>query len=180
MATPTAANVRVGSTDYTGGVFSAPTGTTLPTTATGSLAGAFTTGNVGLISDGGVTQSIGNSTTDIKAWHNNDTVRTIQTDSTVTYQFEMIETNAVTLGLYYGTGDASSFTITGGQGSRKSFVIQVIDETSVIRIVIPDGQITARGDTVFSGTDILRYPITITAYPDASGNKAYGYLGTGS
>lgn len=173
---PAADNVRVGAADYAGGVFRAPSGTTLPTDATSALNAAFLSRNVGLISDEGVTQSIGNTTTDIRSWQNNAIVRTLTSETKVSYQFTMLETASVALETYYDNFTAGASEITGQSGLRCSWVVQVTDEGNDIRIVIPDGQVTERGDTVFSSTDVLRYPVTITAYPDSSGNNAYCYV----
>ena len=175
---PAADNVRVGAADYAGGVFRAPTGTTLPTSATAALDAAFLSRNVGLIADDGVTQSIGNTTTDIRSWQNNAIVRTLTSETKVTYQFTMLETASVALETYYDNFSGGASEITGQQGIRQSWVIQINDEGNDIRVVIPDGQVTERGDTVFSSTDVLRYPVTITAYPDSSGVNAYQYVGS--
>lgn len=173
---PAADNVRVGAATYAGGVFRAPVGTTLPTDTSTALNAAFLARNVGLIADDGVTQSIGNDTTDVRSWQLNQIVRTLVSNTKVTYQFTMLETSSISLETYYGNFSSSSFQVTGEQGIRQSWVIQVDDDGNAIRIVIPDGQVTERGDTVFSSTDVLRYPVTITAYPDSSGVAAYGYV----
>ncbi len=175
MAT-TADNVLVG---VTGGAYVAPEGTTLPTTPSASLNAAFE--EVGYISEDGVTQSIGADITDIKAWQNGDVVRKIQTSHDLTYQFTMIETSDVTLEAYYGNYAAGVVEIDGSQLPHKSWVLSVLDGTDVVRIVVPDGQITERGDIVYQNADAVGYPITISCFPDGSGNKAYMYVsGTGS
>jgi hypothetical protein len=170
MAT-TADLVRVG---VTGGVYTAPSGTTIPTTVEGALDGAFA--EVGYISEDGVTQSIGADNTSIKAWQNGDEVRVIQTSHSLTYAFTMIETSEVTLEAYYGNYTAGTVEISGDQLPRGPWVISVVDGDAAIRIVIPDGQVTERGDITYQNADAVGYPITISAFPDGSGNKAYMYL----
>lgn len=172
----TASNVLVGTT---GGVHIAPEGTTLPTNTTTALNAAFD--EVGYISDDGVTQSISEDITDLKAWQNGDVVRKIQTSHDLTYQFTMIETSDVTLEAYYGNYAAGAVQITGTQLDHHAWVLEVEDGDDDIRIVIPDGQITERGDIVYQNGDAIGYPVTITAFPDDSGVKAYLYVsGTGS
>jgi hypothetical protein len=168
-------NVRVG---VTGVVYVAPLGTTLPTSATTTPAGGFT--DVGYISDAGVTQSIAEDITDIQAWQLGTVVRRVQTSHSLTFQFEFLETNATTLAQYYGTYASGVASVTGVAGARQSWIIHVDDGTSDIRVVIPEAEISERGDTSYVNGEAVRYPVTLSAYPDDSGVKAYIYHVTGS
>lgn len=173
MAT-VAANVNVG---VTGGVYFAPVGTALPTSPSAALNVAFL--EVGYLGEDGITQSVGDTTTEIKAWQNADVVRTIQTDHSATFKLTMEETNANSLAAYYGANYVAGVgQIKSGVLARKAWIIHVIDGTSLIRIVVPNGQITERGDVVYQNGAAIMYPITIEAYPDASGVKAYVYYAT--
>lgn len=172
-------NVQVG---VTGAVYMAPSATAVPTSTVAALNAAFT--DVGYIGEDGVTTSVGTDTNDIKAWQNGDIVRRVQTSHEFTIQFTMIETNGKSLELYYGNytaggGGSGSVQITGAQPYRGAFVCHVADGSDVIRIVIPDGQITERGDVTYVNEDAISYDVTITAYPDASGIKGYLYFETG-
>lgn len=169
--TLTAENVKVG---VTGGIFGAPAGTTLPTSSSESLNAAFV--EVGYLSDDGVVQSMGASTTKIKAWQNSANVRTIQTEFDLTYKFTMIESNGTVMAAYYGNYTAGTVEISSDLGDRGPWVLNVVDGDDKIRIVIPDGDITERGDVVYKSDSAIAYPVTITAYPDTSGNNAYLYL----
>ena len=172
----TAANVLVG---VTGGAYVAPEGTPIPTNAVTALNAAFD--EVGYISEDGVSQSISEDITDLKAWQNGDVVRKIQTSHDLTYALTMIETSDVTLETYYGNYAAGAVEITGEQLPHKAWVLEVEDGDDIIRVVIPDGQITERGDIVYQNGDAVGYPITITCFPDDDGVKAYLYVsGTGS
>jgi hypothetical protein len=170
-------NVRVG---VTGAVFRAPAGTALPTTATGALDTGFW--DVGYISSDGVTLSTSTDTNDIQAWQNGDITRTVQTSHSFTVQFTMLETNETTLGLYFnafthGAGAASGVAqVKGVQGYRGEFVINMTDGTQTMRLVLPDAQVTDRGDITIVNGDAIQYQVTLTAYPDGSGNKAYLYF----
>lgn len=170
-------NVRVGTT---GQVFAAPTGTTLPTNATTAPHATFLAGEIGYVSDAGITQTIGAESTSIVAWQNADVVREIQTSHTVTFQFEMLETNSKTLAAFFGNYSASTVEVTGEQLGRQAWVIHVEDAGNDIRIVIPDGQITERGDIVYANAEAVRYPITITAYPVSDVKATIYYAGAGS
>lgn len=175
----TAANVKVA---VTGSVYVAVSGTALPTTVTGALNAAFT--DVGYISEDGITAATASDQTDIKAWQNGDTVRSIQSGHDFTVAFTMIETNEKTLEVYFnnfthGAGAASGIAqVKGTAPYRGAWVINVVDGTDLIRIVIPDGQISARDDISLASGDAIGYGVTIKAYPDASGVKAYYYTET--
>ena len=170
----TASNVLVG---VTGGVFFAPTGTALPTSPSASKNAAFL--EVGYLTEDGITQSIGDTTTEIKAWQNADVVRRIQTDHSAQFKLVLMETNANTLAAYSGDNySAGVEQVKGGVMPRKAWILDVVDGSNLIRIVIPDGQITERGDIQYVNGDAITRPITIECYPDASGVKAYIYYTT--
>lgn len=171
--------VRVG---VTGAVYFAPAGTPVPTSVSGSLDAAFE--DVGYISEDGVSESTGTDTNEIKAWQNGDVVRRVQTSHEYSITFTMIETNEKSLELYYGNythglgADNGSVQIDGSQPYRGAFVINVVDDTDLKRIVIEDGQITERGEVVYKNDEATAYTVTITAYPDSNGVKAMIYYET--
>ena len=158
----------------TGEVSVAPTGTAAPTDADTALPAAFKA--LGFVSEDGVTETRDRSTNDIKAWQNAATVRTVVTDATLTYQMTLIETNADTVELFYGTtvdGVEGSFAIIpASTGGRKSFVIDVVDGDELIRTYVPSGEVTEVGDRVYASGEPIGYDVTITAYPDNTGKAA--------
>lgn len=167
-----AENVRVA---LTGAMMVAPIGTALPGDADVKPNEAFV--DVGYIHADGVTQTIDAETTDIKAFQNGDIVRTIQTSHKVTFSFTMIETNDVSLKLYYADPDGTvkAVKLTGRQSPHNEWVFDVLDGDYVIRIVIPNGQIVERGEVTYKNDDAIGYPVTVAAYPDDDGVKAYIY-----
>lgn len=175
----TAANVKVA---VTGSVYTAPTGTALPTSVSAALNTAFS--DLGYISEDGVVLSTATDQTDIKAWQNGDTVRSIQTSHDFTVAFTMIETNELTLAVFFnafthGAGAASGTAlIKGNTPYRGEFVINVVDGTDLFRLVLPDAQVTSREDITLANGEAIGYGVTLTAYPDASGNKGYLYVET--
>lgn len=172
----TAQNVRVATT---GAVSFATVGTALPLDAVASLAAAFK--DVGYIGPDGVTQAIETDVTDITAWQNGDTVRKVQTSHDVTFQLVMLETTVQSLKIYYAdkTATATAVKVTGAQSPHNVVVIDVLDEKHTIRIVLPDAQVTERGEIVYQNEEATGYDITMTAYPDSNGVKAYIYLDDG-
>lgn len=169
-------NVRVAAT---GGVFVAPTSTTLPTTSEAVYDAGFD--EVGLISEDGVVEAYDDTKTDIKAWQNGATVRTLISGTTMTLQWTMIESNAVSLPLYHkgaaitGTSGAAALAVTTALPDRRAFSLDVIDGDFHTRIVVPNGEVSDRGDITYKNDEAIAYEVTITAYPDDSGNLAYKY-----
>ncbi len=166
-------NVRVG---VTGAVYVAPSGTALPTSSAASLNAAFE--ELGYMDENGVAEIINEQITNIRAWQNSDIVRKVQTEHDVTYGFTPLETNPVVLEAFYGNytdGTDGEVEVRGGLADRFSWVIDVIDGDNELRIVIPDGQLTQRGQVNHVATDATKYPMTITGYPDGDGVKAYQY-----
>lgn len=170
--TNAADNVRVFTTGF---VAVAPSGTALPTNATSSLSASYE--ELGYIDENGVTESQGTSTNKIKAWQGGTVVRVVQTEHELTYKFVAIETNDTVLEQFYDQATYDGVVeITGDQPASKVWVVHAIDGDDLVRIVVPDGQVTDRGDVVYNGSDPVGYEFTITCYPDSSGVKAYKYL----
>lgn len=167
----TADFVRVG---VTGAVYRAPAGTTEPTDATASLNVAYE--EIGYLTEDGVVQNIDESTTDIRAWQNGDLVRRVKTETNITYEFTMLETNEAVLKTFYGDDNysAGAVSVTADQGVRGRWVIEVADGSYKHRVVIHDGQVTTRGQVSFVNGNAITYPITVTAYP-VSGEAAKIY-----
>lgn len=170
-------NVLVG---VVGGIFRAALGATLPESVAESIESTLVAngyGKAGYASTDGVTQAMGTSTSNVTAW-GGDTVRTVQTEHTLTYAFTPIEHNEQTLKMYYGEGATSSLVeINGEMLPVSSWVIPVRDGNKRIVIVIPRGQVTERGDVQYYGENAAGLPVTVTCYPDENGVKAYLYIG---
>lgn len=155
----------------TGTVSYAPTGSTAPTNATSALAAAFR--DVGYISTDGVAEARDRSTSNIVAWQNADVVRTVVTEASISVVFTMIETNAVSLELFYGkplnTTDGSIEIVPGKTGGRKATVVDYIDGTKFVRLYIPQSEVLEVGEvSLTSGGDAVGYEVTVMGYPDAT------------
>lgn len=147
----------------TGKVYVAPTSATAPTGSDSTLTG-FT--ELGYVSADGITVTHDRSTSQIRAWQNSDLVREVTTEATTTYAMTLLESNEDVIETYFGA------TITGGKiqvnpsatGGRKSWVIDVVDGSEVIRHYIPTGEVTAVEAQTFANGEAIGYGITITAY----------------
>lgn len=177
MSNVTAAKPKVG-----GGIYRAPLKTELPTDTATALNEAFK--SLGYISEDGVTNSNSPSSDSISAW-GGSTVLDVQTAKPDTYTFTMLEaTNVEVLKTVYGkdnvTGTlADGITITANDGEleKNSYVIDMIlaDDTKK-RIVLPEAKVTSIGDIQYISNGAIMYQVTLSAYPDESGNTHYEYM----
>ena len=177
-----AANVTTGKRRVDGGIYFAPAGTTLPTDATTALATAFK--NLGYVSEDGVTNSLSKETTEIKEW-GGDTVDVVLTAQNDTFSFTLIESlNVDVLKAYYGDENVSGtladgITITANSKElpEKAWVVDMIMRNGALkRIVIPRGKVTTTEEITYVDNEVVGYGITITAFPDVSGNTHYEYI----
>ena len=166
----------------TGGVAAGPIDSTLPTDATTTLPAGVTP--LGLVGDEGVSLTRERSTDDIRAW-GGQIARTVQTEFSETATLQFLESDkAEVLKEVYGEANV---TVTGGNIAIKHneqelpprvFVFDMKDGDKRRRLVLPNAQITSTEDITLVHSDIIRYGVTITAYPDEDGNCAYEYIGT--
>ena len=163
----TAENVNVGTT---GAIYVGATSATAPTSAIATLTG-FT--DLGYVSSDGVTETRDRSTNQIRAWQNSDLVREVVTEATATFSATLLETTAEVLESYYGAVidplDGSIEVNPGTTGGTRSFVIDLVDGTDVIRTYIPAGEILSIGEQVYQNGEAVGYDVTITAYVSAAG-----------
>lgn len=162
-----ALNVLVGAN---GGVSGAPLGTTTPVAVDSELDVAFD--DYGFISDDGMTETIGRTTSEIKNWAG-DTVRRVQTAHSVQYKLTFIETTDLTEEAFYGSDPSEG--IKAVQGLRQAWIMDVFDGDNTVRVVVPDGQVVDTGDITYKNDSAIAYSVTIEAYPDADGIKAYKF-----
>lgn len=160
---------------YTGGLYAAPAGTTVPlpgATAFEALDPAFT--KAGYIGPDGFTKNAEASDEDEYAW-GGIVVNTVRSEYSVTYELEFRETaNVDTLRIVFGEDNVTEDTATGvltvrsnaNMAPRQAFVFEMVDKGLGHREVIPNGQILASGEQTFSHAASTTIPVTIRAYPD--------------
>lgn len=174
-------NVTAGKPKITGSVFRAALTATLPTDATTALPTEFA--ELGYISDAGVVNSNSPSNTAIKAW-GGDTVLDVQTDKPDTFQMTFIETTREeVLKTVYGDDNVSGtydsgITVTANSKelAGHAYVIEMITRTGVKRVVIPNAKVTAVADISYTDGAVVGYGVTLSCYPDSSGNTHYEYM----
>lgn len=178
---PSSSNVSAGKPKVTGAIFIAPVGTTLPTDSTTALASAFV--ELGYASDAGVVNSESRETETIKAW-GGDTVLKPFTGKEDTFQFTLIEAlNVNALKLVYGdsnvTGDLTngiSIKSAAEDLDYHSFVIEMVLNGAIKRIVIPSAKVTEVGDITYADGEAIGYDTTLSCVPDAAGGTHYEYI----
>jgi hypothetical protein len=161
--------VRVG---ITGEMFSAPLATSAPTDSSTTLAAAWI--GHGYVTDDGVTEAWDDSVDTIVAWQNATTVRATRTESTLTLACTLLQTRGSNLELFYpgstveANGDEYKIDVMAPTSDRRSFVLNVVDGDDVIRIYLPNAELTDRGEVPYKNGDAVMYPVTITAFPNSS------------
>lgn len=176
----------------TGGVSFADTDTLLPVDAREALTDFIKGGYIG---EDGVTRTTDASDEKIIAW-GGDAVKTVRTEHSITYTFTFLESaNADVLRLLNGDENVEITPATASTGaqvrvlqtkrmpSRKAYVLDMQDGDARTREVIPSGQITTSGDVTFVHSDVIRYEVTIEAFPTVvdgvDGVKAITYTDDG-
>ena len=183
-----ASNVLAGKPLVGGGIFVAPKGTGRPTDATTALNVGYK--GTGYVSEDGVTETVDRSTDKIRAW-GGDTVKVVQSEFGVQYEFTFIETlNSEVLKTVYGGTNVTTTAATAAKGTlhkvklnsgtlpEQQFVIDMKDGNATVRISFI-GQISEVGEVTYSDEEVIGYPVTVTAIPGANGDSAIKYLTDG-
>lgn len=153
---------------------------TLPTNASDPIPGDFT--EVGAISSDGISEATNQDRTDFFIWQNNALARRVPGQFTKTLTFAAAETSLVTVGVQF-PGSTITQTAEGLSVAEKppvtdvrNWVLHGIDgNTRALRLVVPRGEVTERGDVVWSGENVTIYEWTLSCYVDPSGNVMYRY-----
>jgi len=155
------------------------TSITLPVNGTSALSADFF--ECGAISEDGITESSSQDRTDIFIWQGATLARRIPGQFTKTYTFAAAEQSLITLGVQF-PGSTITQTAEGATVAEKppvtdirSWVLHGVDGVKKQRIVVPRGEVTERGDVVWSSGDITVYSWTLSCYVDGAGVVAYRY-----
>jgi len=163
-----------------GSVYVAPTGTTLPNTATIALNVAFK--DLGYIDEDGVSLTPGVEFTDIMAWQSAVPVKTSLDSASFEVQFNMIEVKLDTFQLYFfNTTAVNNFgqgkiTMSSNPGTQeKAVVVDWTDDTGdKNRLVLPKAIIADRENLQLVRNQAVATGITLRAL-DSAGNYAFLY-----
>lgn len=178
----TVSNVTSSKPAVGGAIYWAPKGTTLPTTADGTLDAAFK--SLGYVSDDGITNSYSEDINTVHAY-GGDPVLTTRTNKEDTWAFTLLEIlNVDVCKFVYGadavTGDLASgiaIACDGISGDEGAIVVDMIMRGSVLkRTVLPDCVVTELGDITYNDTDAVGYETTVMAMADTAGKTHYEYI----
>lgn len=150
-------------------VYVAPLGTTVPADA----ATAFGVGweLVGLLDgDAGFTQSRSEDVTDLYAW-GGILVRTTRRNFKLTVSFTALEDNAVTRDLIWPASPAGSLVVP--RPERVLIAFEMVEGTTVKRLISAyEAEISINGDINDNETDLTKYELVATIFPDTSTTPA--------
>lgn len=179
----------VGKPKAVGGIYRAPANTALPTDADTALASEYV--GLGFVSDEGVTQTIERTVETIKTWEGLD-FRDIQSEYGASYSFSLLQAgDENVLKVYYGDGNVAVtpaditnpkkvvVDLNATELDHAVYVLDMVDGVNKVRVVIRDGKPSEVEDVTFSGTDVIRYGLTLKAYPDSAGSVAKIYKSIG-
>lgn len=156
------------------------TSVTAPTNAGTALSADFF--EVGAISGDGLTEATSQDRTDFFIWQGNALARRIPGQYTKTFTFAAAETSLFNLGLQF-PGSTITQTAEGATVAEKPpatdirpWVLHGMDGANRgQRVYLPKGEITERGDVVWSAAGITVYEWTLSAYVDETGVVAYRF-----
>lgn len=178
----TSGNVTAAKPKVGGSIYIAPVGTTLPTTAAGTLDNAFV--ELGYASEDGLTNNNTPESDVVKAW-GGDTVLTLMNSRDDTFSLTLIEaTNVEVLKLVYGDDNVTGTLATGiaitantKDLDAHAFVIDmVLKGGAAKRIVIPNAKVSEIGEIAYTDSNAVGYETTLTCEADANGNTHYEYI----
>jgi hypothetical protein len=152
---------------------------TAPIDASSSVDAAFHA--IGGVTDAGLTESTSQDRTKIYLWQQQQLARQITGKYEKVFKFAAAETNLITLGVHYG-GSTITQTAEGVAIAEKppvsdirQWILHGIDGVKAERVYIPLGEVTNRGDKVWSSGAITIYEWELTAYVDTNGHPCYRY-----
>lgn len=162
-----------------GSIHVAPTGSTLPTSASSTLDSAFK--DLGYVSDAGVIRTLSLDSETVKEW-GGSVVLALGTGKTEEFKFTLLDvTEEEVMKLVYSTVTSATSAISATQGADNrapnAFVIDmVLADSKIQRIVVPKGLVTSVGDIQYVMNAAVGFELTITAMADDSGNTSYDYI----
>lgn len=156
------------------------TNATAPIDASSSVDAAFKA--IGGVTDDGLTETTTQDRTKIYLWQKNQLARQIAGQYEKVFKFAAAETNLITLGIHYGgstitqTAEGVSIAESPPTGDIRQWILHGIDGNKAERLYIPLGEVTNRGDKVWSSKSITIYEWELTAYLDTNGHPDYRYI----
>jgi hypothetical protein len=169
--------------DGLGLVWMAATGSAAPVDSTTALAAAWK--NMGGIAESGVTIHQATTTTKLKFYGSPAVQRTLVTDQEYSVDITFSEVNARTMEVFFRralnsitpTAVSGAFATTAGTYTRQLYacVVDMVDGVNHLRFYMPQVEVTSQGDVKIANSAALEFAVTLSAYPDTSGNAIYPF-----
>lgn len=173
------ANVSAGKGVKGGYIFSAPTGTALPTDFETKLDPAFK--NLGFISEDGYVETVDEDSDDIVDM-NGDLMASASSNRVESAQFTLAEIKAETLKRQYGAANVTDengiITVKHNSNSHDTFayVLELeLKDGRKWRKVIPNGQSSELDDLTIASSELCQRALTMKYLTDDQGNTCYDY-----
>ncbi|MFD4459798.1 hypothetical protein [Nocardia sp. NPDC058480] len=191
MALPTSKYIGAGTPNIavTGGVLSGPLGTLLPASASTTIDPGFTA--LGYVSEDGIESKGERRVQSVKDW-NADIIAQLQTEHSVRFGLTLYAVwDKDVLGEVFGhenltitaptasTGTLVTVEETGSVLPHRSWVFDMKTEEKKLRIVLPNAKISSITENKFVARDLVGFTVTVEAFKDDVGVKAYRYLDDG-
>jgi hypothetical protein len=156
------------------------TNATAPIDASSSVDAAFKA--IGGVSDDGIAETTSQDRTAVYLWQKNQLARQIPGQYSKVFKFAATETNLITAGVHWGgstitqTAEGLSIAENPPVGDIRQWVLHGIDGAKAHRVYVPLGEVTGRGDSIWSSKGLTIYEWTLTAYLDPLGHPSYRYV----
>lgn len=154
---------------------------TLPTDATTAINAGLYSGT-GILTDDGITESSKQDYTKVYGWQGGQLIANLPGTFDKSFKFAAVQQSLVNLGLQmpgstitqtaYGVSIAEKAPVV----DKRVWILHGISGGILQRIVCPSGQITDRGDVVWSFKNITVYEWTVELFADSSLNYTYRYI----
>jgi len=165
-----------------GQVYVAATGSTLPTTPTGSIDTAFV--GLGYHTEDGVSLSAPVNIIEHQAWQSKHAIRREVDSREFTLSFSLLQWDEDTVPLAFGGGTISS--VSGGYKfappqstdaiAEKALICDIDDGTERTRIIIPRGSVTEGVDTSLTRTSMAALSVSFKALQPTDGSAPWYFL----
>lgn len=190
MAVPSVAKISNAKPVATGGVKNGPLGTTLPSDAATAPDAALK--SLGYVSEDGLQPEGERSTNTVRDWAG-DVIAQLQTEHSSRFTFTLYgvfdadvlkavfgEGNVTVTAATASTGTLIEVTETGDELPHSAWLFDVRgDGGKKTRIVIPDGQPSNITEGPLVAGELQSFTLTIEAFKDEVGVKAYRYYDDG-
>ncbi|MFI9506957.1 hypothetical protein [Nocardia sp. NPDC052566] len=190
MALPSSKYIGAGTpVSVSGGVLVAPINTVLPVGASAAPAAGFKP--LGYVSEDGIESKGERKIEQIKDW-NADIIANLQTEHSVRFGLTLYavwdedvlkevfgDTNITTTAASASSGKLYTVKETGTVLPRRAWVFDMLNESKKLRIVLPNASISQVQERKFVSNELAGFTITVEAFKDDAGVKAYRYLDDG-